>query len=106
MPTQKLYGKGWRWITQDTLINEGETLLHKLMVNASVSGGDVTLYEGLDASSGRMIGIFTALANSVVTLNFDGLYLDRGLFVDIGSNINGVLVVYDTLRNENPNIEA
>lgn len=92
------FGLSWAWVTGDTILNEGETILHCLVVNASVSGGAVTIYEGLDAVSGRKVGIFQALANVTNLISLCGIQLDRGLFVDVGANVTGVLVVYSPVR--------
>ncbi|GAH98244.1 unnamed protein product, partial [marine sediment metagenome] len=105
MFTREKHGHGWQYITADRIVNEGETLLYQILINASADGGDISVYEGLDAQSGRLVGTFVSLQNHMSSINFHGIFLDRGLFIDVGTSITGVLVIYDTLREVNPNIE-
>lgn len=84
----------------DALVNEGETFLAGVDVLASAAGGDVTLYEGLDTSSGRKIGTFKGDANITNQIRFNPpLRLERGLYVDVGSNITEV-TIYTILARE------
>lgn len=88
------YGEAYRWLTADQLVNEGRTLLCQLIVNASADGGSVTIYDGLNAN-GDLVGVFDGLAAGCNPIAFGrGVCLTRGLFVDIGSNITGVTVIY------------
>ena len=64
----------------------------------STTGGDVTIYDGLDASSGRLIATIKGTANVSSILDFGGLQLDRGLFIDIGSNVSEVTAVFDPVE--------
>ena len=88
-------GFGWMNVGADNQVREGPCLLAGLVVLASVTGGDVTLYEGNDASSGRKIGKFEGVANVSNPIMFSPpLPLQRGLFVDVGSNITEVAVLF------------
>lgn len=86
--------------TTDQLINEGETLLHGLLLLTSVTGGDVTLYEGLDPDSGRKIWTFKGEANISQMISFPApLWLERGLYIDVGSNVTEVTLFWTPVRN-------
>jgi hypothetical protein len=83
----------------DALVNEGETLLLGIDVLASSAGGDVTVYEGLDAESGRKVGTYKGAANVTNPIRFNPpLFLDRGLFLDIGTNITEVTAQFIPAR--------
>lgn len=84
-------GVGFTRLTADGVVNEGHTILYGLHIEASIAGGDVSVYEGLDSESGRLLGTFKENANDHDILSFPHpVYLDRGLYVDIGSNVTAV----------------
>lgn len=94
-------GCGWAWVKVDTIVNEGETLLHGCVILASAAGGEVQLFDGLDADSGRLIARIKGNANeSIPILFYKPLRLDRGLFVDVIASVSGILVFYDPVSNE------
>lgn len=89
------YGIGFTRLTQDNIVNEGATWLYGWHIQASADGGDVSFYEGLDSSSGRLLATVKALANDpnpfITHIPF---FLDRGLYVDIGSNVTAVTLFW------------
>ena len=94
-------GIGFSRITQDGIINEGQSLVFGLKIEASADGGDVSLYEGLDTGSARLEGTYKALANDRKPFSFPApIYFDRGIFVDIGSNVTAVTIYWLPVRNE------
>lgn len=79
----------------DGIVNEGPTLLFGVIIEASTAGGDVSIYEGLDTSSGRLMSVLTELVTSRFPKTFPTpVYLDRGLYVDIGSNVTAVTLFW------------
>ena len=94
-----MQGHGWERVTGDARVFEGSGVLFGLVLLVSTTGGDVTLYDGADAGSGRLIGTFEGIANESRPIVFgrNGILLDKGLFVDVGSNVTEVLVVYNAL---------
>jgi len=79
----------------DVIAQVGETFLYGLDITASLAAGAVTIYEGLDASSGRRINTFKTDATFTTPIRFNPpLYLQRGLFIDVGANIEGVTVYF------------
>lgn len=86
---------GFTRITSSNIINEGATLLYGLLLLVSVASGDISLYEGLDASSGRLIAKIQGVAAVTLPIKFDQpLYLDRGLYVAIGSNVTETTILW------------
>lgn len=83
----------------DRLVFEGKTYLNAVLLRASVDGGDITLYEGMDPTSGRKFCTFLGLSGRTLNWHFSpAIPFDRGLYVDIGSNITEVTIVATPTR--------
>ena len=89
-----MFGYGYRWLTADEQVIEHPCLLKGIVLLVSTTGGDVTLYEGLGTAGSSQIGRFEGIADQSTPIDLHGLLLERGLYVDIGSNVTGVLVIY------------
>ncbi len=84
--------------TADGGATPGPCLLNAVYLHVSTDGGDATLYEGQDATSGRKIMQLHALANDPKFIAFPHApFLARGLYVDVGSNVTGVTVFFTLL---------
>lgn len=92
------FAHAWYRTTADQLAVGGPGVLHRVILLVSTTGGDVTIYDGLDASSGRLIATLKGTANVSLPVDFGGLQLDRGLFIDIGSNVSEVTAVFDPVE--------
>lgn len=97
-----MYGHGYRYLTADEIVAEHPLVLRGIVLLVSTTGGDVTLYDGLEAASGRLIGRFEAIADTSTPIDLFGLHVEHGLFVDVGSNVTSVLVVYDPIPSKAP----
>ncbi len=94
-------GVGFTRLISDGIVNEGPSLLFGLHIEASTAGGDVSVYEGSDSSSGRLIGIFKENANNHILMGLHTpIYCDRGIYVDIGSNVTAVTILWLPVRDE------
>jgi hypothetical protein len=83
-----------QFITADTMVYDKDYLLCGFVVVASADGGDATLYARQSAEAASSLGQYKALANSPTVVMFPRpILLTRGLYVDIGSNCSGVLIV-------------
>lgn len=94
-------GFGFTQIKSDQLINQGKTIFAGLIIEASADPGDVTIYDGLDTSSGRLFGKIKGLANDSKIAGMPApVHFDSGLYIDVGSNITGVTVIWLPVRDE------
>jgi len=85
----------WTNITADARITSSAALLHGLVILASVTGGDVTVYAGQDVG-GRKIGRFEGVADHSRPINFrPAIECDSGIYVDVGSSITEVLILWE-----------
>lgn len=89
---------GARLVKGSAVVSNRPYLLYGFVVIASVDGGSATLYARQDAVSEASLGTYPALANSptVVMLPRPAL-LDLGLYVSVGANVAGVLIVGEPL---------
>ena len=86
---------GYKRVTASAIINEGVTWLYGLLLLTSVTGGDVTLYEGTDAVSGTPIARFEAIADETKPIVLPvPLRLERGLYVAVGANVTEVTLFW------------
>lgn len=93
----------YRTLSADQIINEGPTLLTGFQIHASVDGGLISIYDGLDAVSGFLVAHAAGWANDTnPTIFFSPIFLNNGLFVDIGANIHHASIYYVPLRGNSP----
>lgn len=91
-------GTGSTLAVGSQIINEGQTLLYGLVIMATGTGSDLWIYDGLDATSGRLI--LKILEGTKVTGDIifnKPLRLNRGLYVKFGSKMSSLLVQWDPL---------
>lgn len=85
-------------ITGDTVVTNKPCLLNAVLVHPSSDGGDITLYEGQDATSGRKLATLHGWATDLNFIDFSHApFLARGLYVDVGSNITEVCIFFTVL---------
>lgn len=88
----------WAWVTEDRLLKEGECELLYANLCPSAASADAMLRNGVD-SSGEIIA--TLKTQSLTNLPLDlpeEIYLSKGLFVDVGSYVTGVLVIWKAVE--------
>lgn len=94
-----LDGYAYDYITADTRLHNQSALLAGVVILPSADYGDVTLYDGQDASSGRSLGPFQGYGRVSLPIMFAvPVPLNNGLFVKFGSNMTGVLVIWKPLE--------
>lgn len=88
-------GHGWTHLVADGSCGRGRCILFGIIIRVSVAGAAVTVYDGQDAS-GRLVAVIEAAANLSWAVEFaGGLRIEDGIYVDLGTNVDDVLVVWD-----------
>jgi hypothetical protein len=87
------------WVTTDGLAFDGPAHLRGLTVVSDGGGvADVTLYDGLN-DDGQLLGTFKALSDdSRVCIQAPGIPVVMGLYVDVGSNLEGALLSWEPME--------
>lgn len=94
-------GVNYENMDADRLVCNEPCLLHGVVILTSTTGGDVTVYDGRDAISGRKVMRFEGIANESRPVMFPKpLYLPGGLFVDIGTNVSEFLVIWEVAEEK------
>jgi len=83
------------WLTQDGVVFSDDAILYQVTLAATSAGAaNVTVHNGLDAT-GPVLVAFETPASTTRTVRFgQGVEVKGGLYVDVGSNVKGVLVVW------------
>lgn len=91
-------GIGWTRLTGDAQVTEGPALLYGLVLLTSVTGGDVTVYAAGGPQPARQVGRFEAIADDSHPILFPSpLRMDGGIYVDVGSSVAEVLILWEGL---------
>lgn len=99
-------GVGFARLTVDSSAIKRPVNVYGFIVLASVAGGDATAYNGQDANSGRKFATLKGSANVSNPIIFHRpVYFENGIFVDIGSNITEVTVIYETVDDDDHPVE-
>ena len=87
-------------ITTSQVVYPKGMLLKGIVINCHASDGYSTLYEGNDASSGRLIGRINGASKVSTPIDFgEGLRLERGLYVAIGDHTDQIIVYFDPFES-------
>ena len=84
------------WVTQSQAVFYGKGLIKHIVLTATSAGvADITLYEGQD-DAGKVLVIVKAAADGTRHVSLgQGLPVSSGLYVKLGSNVEGVLVLWE-----------
>ena len=98
---QELSRSAWTYLTDDGIVARRPCRLEGVNVNASTNGGSVTLYSGLDANAGRIIGVFKALSTVSMIQNFlPPLPCPSGIYAVLDATCEKVTVFWSVVVGE------
>ena len=84
------------WVTQSQPVFYGAGRITHIVLTATSAGvADITLYEGRD-DAGKVLAVIKAAADGTRHVSMGrGLPVSSGLYVKLGSNVEGVLVLWE-----------
>jgi len=89
---------GWSRVTESGIVANHKAILYGVILTVSVSGAEVKVYDGTDATSGRQLFTLQSLANASRPYNLNqGVVCERGIYVEIGDNVTELFLVWDSL---------
>lgn len=90
---------GWERLTADEQAARGPLLFAGLILTSDgVGAADVTVYDGQEVTGGRRFSSFNAASGATEVFTFPPVRFLRGLYIDIGSNVEDFVAFYKTLR--------
>ncbi len=84
----------WRFVTEDSVLSTKECDLHYASLEPSAAAADVTLYDGIDTTGVKVVALQASTKTNLEFRPRKSIYCRRGLYVDVGSNVTGVLVQF------------
>jgi hypothetical protein len=90
-------GIAWQCVTADGVLNKGPTELIYAYLEPSAAGADVTFYDGFDANGKKIATIVASAKTSRPFAPRAPIFCNEGLYIDIGTNVASVLVLYKAL---------
>jgi hypothetical protein len=89
---------GWQRITADTLLCRGPALLYgAVLTSDGVGTADVILYDGPNTSGRRLFQLLAPTTQSVPVILPAPVPLEDGLYIDVGSNVGDLFILYAPL---------
>ena len=87
----------WEFVIDDKKLSDGpcELLYANLVVSAAT--GSAVIYNGKNASGHEVAPLVSAVVTNLQFTPSVPVYCENGLYVDVGSNVTGVLVQWREL---------
>jgi hypothetical protein len=87
----------WAWVTEDRKLTDRECELISAHLVVSAASTDSALYNGPDANGDKIIALEAAAATLKSFNPRVPIYCNKGLFVDVGTSVTGILVQWRNL---------
>lgn len=84
----------WRWVNVDSLLHVGECELLYAYLVVSAASTDTHLYDGTNTTGDKIATLESAVVTGHEFRPPAPIYCNKGLFVDVGSNVTGVFVMW------------
>lgn len=88
----------WRCLTADAIVNKGPTELLYAYLEPSAANADATLYDGFGTQGRKITTILSSTKTSRHFAPPDPIICEKGLYLDVGSNVTSVLVMFKPIR--------
>lgn len=86
-------------VTSDQCVSPNPVWVYSLVISSNgTDEADATIYDGESTSGDQVMTLFCNDEEMAQVIFPEPLYLRKGLYVDVGTNVNEVLVQYVTDR--------
>ena len=88
----------WAWVTGDRKLTDQKSELVAAYLVVSAASTDSAIYNGSDTSGDKILALESA---AITNLPFEPpvpIYCGKGIFVDVGTNVTGILVIWRNLE--------
>ena len=86
-----------QWVTADALLAEKECELLYAYLVPSAANADVSLYDGENTTGSLIATLKEAAVSGHEFTPPVPIYCRKGLYIDVGSNVTGVLIMWRLL---------
>ena len=87
----------WINVTVDRIVSTKPVRIFSIMLSPTGGNADIHVYDGESTTDPEICAIY-ALTNLSFLYNMEpGLVTKRGLYIDVGTNVDNVLVQYEQL---------
>jgi hypothetical protein len=87
----------WEWVTYDQCLRHKECELVYAYLVPTAQAGDSVIYDGENTSGRPIATLRSAVATGHAFKPKEPIYCRRGLFVDVGDSVTGILVQWRNL---------
>lgn len=85
----------WAYVTADRLLAAKACWLHWAYLVVSASTTDSALYDGTDTGGAKIVDLKSAVVTNHEFSPPKPVFCQKGLYVDVGSNVSGIFVQYE-----------
>jgi hypothetical protein len=87
----------WAWVTGDRKLTDRECELVAAYLVVSAASTDSHLYNGIDTNGDKIVTLEAAVATTQPFEPPVPIYCSKGIFVDVGTSVTGILVIWRNL---------
>jgi hypothetical protein len=90
----------WAWVTVDTCLTQRPCELVYANLVVSAGSTDSALYDGADTNGDKIVALKSAAVTNMAFQPPVPIYCKKGLFVDVGTSVTGILVQWRNLEEQ------
>jgi hypothetical protein len=90
----------WAWVTADMKLTDQTAELVSAHLVVSAASTDSAIYNGADTNGDKILALASAAVTTLPITPPVPIYCSKGLFVDVGTNVTGILVQWRNLEEQ------
>lgn len=89
----------WTWVTGDQKLADRPCELVAAYLVVSAASTDSAIYNGVDTNGDKVLALESAAVTTLPIVPPVPIYCRKGLFVDVGTSVTGILVQWRILED-------